>query len=63
MFFLIKKSCAFKNVVSLEELASNAQVDVQRFAEAFKTFNEVVGSCYGKELHPDYKEKNKTISA
>ena len=42
-----------KNVSKLEELCP---VKHQKFPVAYKSFNEVVSSCYGKDLHANYKE-------
>ena len=43
-----------KNISILEEIAPPS---VRSFVDAMKTFNEVVQSCYGNELSPNYKDK------
>ena len=49
-----------KNVGRLEALSPPTQCD--NFVSAFKSFNEVVTSCYGKELRPDFHERIKIFA-
>lgn len=51
-----------RNVDRLEELLPATDLKVRRYCIAFKSLNEVVGACYGYELHPDYKEKIKNFT-
>ena len=44
-----------KNIAALEEI-SPSDAKLQRFIDAFRVFNEVATSCYGKDLAPNYKE-------
>ena len=44
-----------KNVNRLEVLSPPSQCE--NYVVAFKSFNEVVASCYGKELRPDFLDK------
>lgn len=44
-----------KNVNRLEGLSPPSQCE--NYVVAFKSFNEVVASCYGKELRPDFLDK------
>ena len=46
-----------KNVSILAEIAPNPSDNVKNYIEAFKSFDKVVASCFGKKLFPDYVEK------
>ena len=47
-----------RNVSKLEELCPEKLL---KFPVAYKSFNEVVSSCYGSKLKSDYKDKIKTF--
>ena len=46
-----------KNVKILEEIAPSPSLKVKKFIYAFKAFNDVVLSCYGRVLSPNYKDQ------
>ena len=47
-----------KNVSILEDITANSNnPEMKYFIDAFKSFDQVVASCFGKKLFPDYMEK------
>ena len=51
-----------KKVNRLEELYPANNLKAQKYSVAFNALNEVVGACYGFDLHPDFEGKIKKFT-
>ena len=51
-----------KKVNRLEELYPANNPNAQKYSVAFNALNEVVGACYGYDLHPDFEGKIKKFT-
>ena len=46
-----------KNINRLEELFPVTNLKTKKYSIALSALNEVVATCYGPELHPDFEKK------
>ena len=44
-------------VVLLVTIAGDSCASCEKFISAFKSFNQIVSSCYGTEFHSDFQHK------
>ena len=50
-----------KNINRLEELFPVTNLKTKKYSIALSALNEVVATCYGPELHPDFEKKTRKI--